>query len=144
MEKLSVSNRPELNLYKGYPLRILVIEDEPSWQAILSHCIRRSRPEEMNIRFVRTSKQALDLIYNERRFDLIISDHLIDGEMTGFELWLKCKAQFLNIPFIIVTAKNKADFNGFRLESDFQLPLIIQKPFDTKHFKAIMDLYLKR
>ena len=131
-------------IMRSYPHRILVIEDEPSWQAIISHCLRRTKLEEVSLRFVRTSKQALDLIHSERRFDLIICDHYIDGSMTGYELWEKCSNLYLNIPFIFVSGKKKSDFLRFQSEGSPKLPIVIEKPFEPHIFTAAVNLYLNR
>ena len=143
MENLAHKIAPENDQIRIFPIRILVVEDDPSWQAILSYSIRKSRPDEMNLRFVRNSKQAFDLIY-ERKFDLIICDHYLDGNLTGFELWTRLKSQNLDIPFIIVSGKRKHQFSKLQGDSTAGLPLIIEKPFDPERFTTILNLFLSR
>jgi DNA-binding NtrC family response regulator len=124
------------------PTRVLVIEDEPSWQAILSHSLRQCNGGNIQLRFVRSAKQALDVIYKERKFDLILSDHLLDGEVTGLDLWAKCRSQFLSQPFILISAKKRSTISSQLSNIDERVPLIIEKPFDLKHFKSIIEIYL--
>ncbi len=123
-------------------IKVLVIEDEPSWQAILSHVLRLNRHRKIELRFVKSAKQATDMNYKEHCFDLILSDHFIDGDTTGLELWSQLKETYGHIPFILITAPRVSTLRASQYGSSRLLSMKIQKPFDLKSFSSIVDLYL--
>lgn len=128
-------------ILKTFEPRVLVIEDDPYWQAIFSYSLKQCQKKNFQLRFVRSAKQALDAIYAEPNFSLIISDHLLDGGTTGLDLWKSYRDQFRNIPFILISAKRRAEL--LKAESYIKAPLILEKPFELKNFKATVEIYLK-
>lgn len=130
------------SIWRTHSCRILIIEDEPIWQAIISQNVKLVSGDQTQLRFVRNARQALDLLYHYPDFDLILADQRIEGEISGLEFWSICKSKFPQIPFIMVSGMRLDYFNRLQ-NKGVNLPYLINKPFDEKHFRKVLKIYLE-
>lgn len=108
------------------PKNVLLIEDEPYWQFIVGESIR-SFQNNVNVRCVRSVAQAEDvLMQTGEAYDLIISDHYLQGDQTGIDLWKKCQDHYENIPFLMISGLSENDFHAL-LEEELGTPLYLEK-----------------
>jgi DNA-binding response OmpR family regulator len=123
----------------GQGKKILLVEDEPQWQLIISQTLK-TLDKSITIRCVRSVKHAKQVLYNNSNFDLIISDLLLDGDDDGFSLWTECQKSLRRVPFLMISGMKNPDFTG--LVGTAEAPTLIAKPFDVKEMQRIVSLRL--
>lgn len=114
---------------------VLIIEDDPDLNQILVHVLE-SRGFEVSAAFL--GETALEL-YEEQKFDLVISDVLLPG-MDGVETLGKLKALQPNLKCIIITGYTSEDtpIRAIRLNVDDYL----FKPFSSSYLMKIVQRVL--
>ncbi|HYL81392.1 MAG TPA: sigma-54 dependent transcriptional regulator [Candidatus Acidoferrum sp.] len=81
------------------PLRILVVDDEPSQRELIGGFLRKQGHE---VLLARSGQEALSRV-RETRVDLVLSDFKMPG-MSGLDVQRAVKAVNPEIPFILMTA----------------------------------------
>lgn len=84
--------------------RILVVEDDLETRQLYQHALVKNG---YNVRAVANGVEALKVI-DEEYFDLMISDVMMPG-MSGYELSASLRESNINIPILMVTAKDAFD-----------------------------------
>ena len=84
--------------------RILVVEDDLETRQLYQHALVKNG---YNVRAVANGVEALKVI-DEEYFDLMISDVMMPG-MSGYELSASLREANINIPILMVTAKDAFD-----------------------------------
>lgn len=84
--------------------RILVVEDDLETRQLYQHALVKNG---YNVRAVANGIEALKVI-DEEYFDLMISDVMMPG-MSGYELSASLREANINIPILMVTAKDAFD-----------------------------------
>jgi DNA-binding response OmpR family regulator len=85
--------------------------------------------------------QALDLVKNDHRFDIVLLD-IILPDQSGFEVLQKLRQQDLSVPVLVLTGKGDREnlLQGFGLGADDY----IVKPFDPDEVAARVRAVLQR
>jgi DNA-binding response OmpR family regulator len=115
--------------------RILIVEDEPDALATLLSWLKNQRGWE--VRSAQSGKAALEL---SRTFkpDVLISDYLLQDEVTGVEVIAQVKAQAVHVICVLVTGVlKKALLHG--LDSIAGVP-ILTKPIDFRRLGQLISL----
>lgn len=100
--------------------RILLVEDDPFWQAVLRHNIR-SVSKNSEVDCVRSGAEAKNLLDDDDQdFGLIIADQFLDGDMTGYDLWDHCQKTGNDVPFLLTSGNS--DFCGELLQNIHFVP----------------------
>ena len=110
------------------PKRILAVDDEPSARVLIARVLQRAGYE---VTAVGSAEEALDLVGQGRRFDLLITDKNLP-RINGLELLRKMRQAFPNLPVVLITAApDAAAISGERLEA------YLAKPF--KNLNALEE-----
>ncbi len=119
------------------PQKILIVDDSPTNLLILQDCLK-----EYSCTTALSGKEALSLIQNEYKPDLVLLDIIMEG-MDGYDVCsvLKTNSETSNIPVIFITGKTDPEslVKGFGVGAiDF-----ITKPFNPKELKVRVSTQLK-
>ena len=82
---MNIENQLDLGTVLARPgtKRILVVEDEPHWQVLISRSLR-AVDKEIGIRCVGSAREAQLILYKDTKIDMVIVDyHLADDSTTG-------------------------------------------------------------
>ncbi len=91
------------------PKKILIVENEPIWQLIIQRTLQLTL-EGAEVHTCASVEQALEAIEGDLKFDLIIADHLLDGALTGLDLWdLLVSIQSVT-HFVLMSGIARSDF----------------------------------
>jgi DNA-binding NtrC family response regulator len=123
--------KPEIHARGERPLRILVVEDEPLIRLLVADCLR---DEGITVIEAATADEAWNILATELAVDLIFTDHRMPGTMTGLELAAKVKAQYPNLPVVMMSGA--CDGRGFSGKL-FQKPYPILEVVDELRQLAI-------
>jgi DNA-binding NtrC family response regulator len=117
--------------------RILVVDDEPQVAETLRDILVH---EGLQVEVAENGRQALDLLMNGHRFDLIITDMKMP-EMDGLELLRHVRQLKENLPVIVLTGYATVE-NGLEAirEGVFNY---ISKPFSVRLLMNIVHEALK-
>ena len=119
--------------------KILLVEDDLHWQMVMSRVLK-SLDENIVIRCVRNAKQAHEALANSPNYDLIIADHFIDGEVTGFDFWKECRTRHHRIPFVMISSMTESEF--VKLTKQAGHPIFVSKPFEVEDLKSLLTWQL--
>ncbi len=119
---LETSTAPE------HPATILVAEDEVAVRSLLINCLRDRGHRVLP---AATGPEAVEIWESQKEgIDLLISDMVMPGGMTGYELACKCRADRPNLPVLIVSGYS-ADTNFIRPPGEPDIRYL-PKPFDPQ------------
>lgn len=113
----------------GYPMKIMIIDDEKFLIDSLSRYLSKSISSE--IKCVDSADEALDLVHKEK-FDLVICDLNISDQVDG-ELIRKIYEKVPSQKFIIISAQEIPDH--LKAESDLKIFAYFEKPFNISDFE---------
>jgi CheY-like chemotaxis protein len=131
----------EKSLSRPHLKRILLVEDDPFWQTLISRSLLSSDTSDNNIefRFVRSAKQAeAEIFEHDSAFDLIIADQFLYGGSTGLDLWRKCQISQSEIPFVLLSGLSKGEFSKL-VKHDSEPPLFLEKSADISKLRRIFN-----
>lgn len=89
----------EVTGQRGYPFRILIVDDEPWIQDVFRDFCEII--DALEVKIASNGADALQLV-KDNKFDLVTLD-LIMPEMSGLEVLSKIKSMTPNLPVIIIT-----------------------------------------
>lgn len=117
--------------------RILMVEDEPGLQLIVSDLLEA---EGYSVEVASDGRSGLRKA-TEERFDLLILDVMLPG-MNGFEICHAMRQQGFDGAILMLTARTQVDdrVEGLRIGADDYLI----KPFDPKELLARVSALLRR
>ena len=117
--------------------RLLLVEDEPSLALLLADRLER---EGYAVTIVDNGTVAIATAVNAP-FDVIVLDVMIPGR-NGFEVCQELRAQGINIPILMLTARGEVRdrVEGLKTGADDYLT----KPFDTTELLARIEALLRR
>jgi signal transduction histidine kinase len=122
----------------GGSARILVVDDEP----MILNALRRTLEPEHRVSLHTSGREALELINQGQRFDIILCD-LMMPEMTGIELHEQLNATIAEQAQRMVFLTGGAFTNAAREFLDKVPNRRVEKPFDTRQLRALIrDLLL--
>ncbi len=129
---LSLQNPLEIHS-ENKIFEVLVIEDDLAWQRIIAAYLKVVQ-KNMNICFVQSGEHAMRNL-EKKIYDLIISDFLLEGQMTGLEVWKACQEIQPQAQFLLTSG---FDFCDMSISS--QMPIeLASKPFDHLKMKKILS-----
>src|SRR5690349_16675866 len=65
---------------------ILLVEDDEESEMLVQYALK-SFDSNINLVWVKSAEEAEKILKKSDNFDLIILDHYLEGEKTGFDLW---------------------------------------------------------
>jgi len=89
----------EVTVQRGYPFRILIVDDEPWIQDVFR--VFCDVTDALEVKIASNGAEAVQLV-KDNNFDLVTLD-LIMPEMSGMEVLSKIKSMTPNLPVIIIT-----------------------------------------
>jgi two-component system phosphate regulon response regulator PhoB len=120
--------------------KILLVEDESSIIELIKYNLLKS---DFLVDVAEDGEQAVDLIFSDKKYDLIIIDWMLP-EISGIELCRRIRKNkdTKNIPLIMLTARGEEEdrLRGFEAEVDDYMT----KPFSIKELVARIRAVLKR
>jgi DNA-binding response OmpR family regulator len=120
-------------------IKILVIEDNPPMQLVLSHHLKNI----FHIHMVNDGVEAMSYLHGGNMVDLIISD-LNTPRMNGYELieQLRVSGFFSAIPIIVLSGEDSTETKIKCLEAGADDYLV--KPFNPRELMARINALLRR
>lgn len=120
--------------------RILVVDDEPVNVHIIRNILSR---EGYSLTTVYSGREALDLLQNGHKFDLVLLDVMMP-QLSGLDVCSKIRQIYTltQLPILLLTAKDMTEdlVDGFNVGANDYLP----KPFNIKELtarvKTLLDL----
>lgn len=107
-------------------MRILYAEDNEEIREILTLRFKSLTKGEVIV--CESGQEAIGVLEGGVNVDLIISDHFMDGG-TGLDLYLFCRRQQINVPFILMSGAKDVQELGFgTFLEDNPLNAIVPKP----------------
>jgi CheY-like chemotaxis protein len=97
--------------------------------------------------YVTSGEAAMDLIRQRakfrpaRPFDLVMTDIFLEGESTGFDVWLECQELYPEMPFV-VTSYLSFDKYFSVLRGVNKCPVYLPKPLTVRGCQSIFETYL--
>jgi len=88
---------------------VLIVEDEPLWQAIIERSLRCIHPG-VSVITASDAEKAIEQLESGTTFDLVISDQRLDGPRTGLDLWDHLLENKTVMPFILVSSADREAF----------------------------------
>lgn len=119
------------------PANILIIEDDPAiLRVVKDNFVTRG----YRVRTARNGEEGLDAALNDRP-DLIILDIMLP-KINGFEICRAVRAEKLEMPILMLTAKGQEEdiVRGLELGADDY----ITKPFSVRELMARAQAFLRR
>ena len=107
---------------------ILIVEDDRFYKSTFSRMLH-SIDRDVDLTWLKSAENAI-VALQMKHFDLIISDHILDGDKTGYDLWSHCKKEEIRTPFLLISA------NDLRLQGT---PRFLKKPFSIDQCKLALQ-----
>ncbi|MFA6601024.1 MAG: GGDEF domain-containing response regulator [Candidatus Omnitrophota bacterium] len=85
------------------PIRTLLIEDSADYANVVQIYFRQHKAPVFNVVWAKTLKEGLDLLAQEPRFDIVLTD-LYLPDSAGYETFSAIQQQFPGIPVVVITA----------------------------------------
>lgn len=120
-------------------MTILFIDDEPSWLNAITHLLRH---ESLTVITAASGEDAISQL-EKKKPDLILSDVRMPV-MNGFELYEKVKENptLATIPFFFMSSID--DYDAKAVARELGATGYIEKPYDTREIKTVVDKLLER
>jgi DNA-binding NtrC family response regulator len=136
-----------LQLVKA-PRSLLVIEDDLSLIQFID-AILEDQYRDLEWVYVNSGEAALELI--ERRgkrdgrapYSLVMTDIFLEGESTGFDVWLDCQKLYPDMPFAI-TSYISFDRYFSILRGVRNCPVYLPKPLTVGRCQALFEEYFTK
>lgn len=130
------------------PRSLLVIEDDLSLIQFID-VILEDQYGDLEWEYVTSGEAAMELI--ERRgkrshghspYSLVMTDIFLEGEATGFDVWLDCQKLYPDMPFAI-TSYISFDRYFSILRGVKNCPVYLPKPLTVERCQALFEEYFK-
>jgi CheY-like chemotaxis protein len=132
--------RASNDLFLALP-RVLVVEDDPFFRVVFHKIFRRLNP---NIEFMGAADlQSAIALLKTQRVDMVVADHLLNGEGTGFDLWRHCQAALPNLPFLLTSGLAAVEIERLS-EMEKVHPMFLSKPFSMLHCQQLLSAMLSQ
>jgi PAS domain S-box-containing protein len=133
----ATTDEPELVRPTGASKRILVVEDNP---AVRDIAIERLQKLGYLIESTESGPAAIKLLEGEAEFDLVFSDIMMAGGMTGYDLALWISANMPKIK-VLLTSGYSEEFVTRTKKGGQQFP-VLQKPYAINDLaKALQEVF---
>ncbi|MGE0528535.1 MAG: hypothetical protein AB7G93_12380 [Bdellovibrionales bacterium] len=127
------------------PKSLLVIEDDLSLIQFIDTVLDDMRPG-LEWEYVTTGEQAIELIRRrgelrgEAPYSLVITDIFLEGEMTGFDVWLDCQQLYPEMPFVITSCLTFDRYFSI-LRGVNNCPVYLPKPLTVGRCQSVIQEY---
>lgn len=118
--------------HNDHPIRILILDDEPS---VLNALRRSLRKEGYSLFLTTEADDALRIIHDER-IDIVVSDHLMP-HMTGTQFFALSARLHPHVVRVMLTGQADVDV-AIRAINDGHVHRFLTKPWDDAQLKMIM------
>ncbi|MGE3683917.1 MAG: response regulator [Bdellovibrionales bacterium] len=82
---------------------VLIVDDDPFWQEVIRLEVERALGS-CSVTMVTNVDQASRLLH-QNTYDLVVADHFLEGEKTGYDLWQLCQAEGVGVPFLLTSGQ---------------------------------------
>lgn len=131
------SKKKNINTFIANDKRILIVDDDA---LNIKVATRLLKPYEVNIESVKSGKECIELLQNDKNFDLILLDQMMP-EMSGTETLRKLKDENINIKTVMLTADAMVGKKELYLKAGFDDYL--SKPINTEELNRVLERFLK-
>ncbi|MCM2279903.1 MAG: response regulator [Oligoflexia bacterium] len=121
---------------------ILVLEDELELQSPLSNILAKIYPA-AKISCLTTGEEALKSLRQTHGFELVLSDIILPGNVTGIDFWKACQEKFPGTPFCFMSGLPR-EFYLSMFPDSHPLPGFIAKPFSSRELLDVLTEHLVR
>ncbi len=125
---------------------LLVIEDDLSMIHLFDAILDRWDGA-LTRDFVASGEEAIELLKNraslcgETPYSLILADVFLEGELTGFDVWLECQQLYPKVPFVLTSFMPHRKCLSV-LQGAQQFPIYLPKPINIDRCLSIFKEYL--
>lgn len=120
--------------------KVLIVEDDPVWQAMLRQSIKSRHPG-TEVQAVSSVKKARQIIRSSGDLDFVIADFCLEGKETGLDLWKECESKHRHIPFLLVSGMSEESLSpGFTAGRN--RPIYLSKALDIRDLRANLAIAL--
>lgn len=125
---------------------LLVIEDDLSLIELIDTILAAHKSEDLEWEYVTSGEAALELIRRRGKFcggdpySLVITDIFLEGEATGFDVWLESQELYPNMPFVITSSLTTDRYLSI-LQGANNCPQYLPKPLTASRCQAIIEEY---
>lgn len=128
------------------PKSLLVIEDDLSMIQLIDVILDEMRPG-VEWEYVTSGEESLELIRRRGGFrggcpySLVVADIFLDGDMTGFDVWMECRRMYPQMPFVIMSCLSYDRYFSI-LQGMNNCPVYLPKPLTVARCASIFKEYL--
>ncbi|NJL25830.1 MAG: hypothetical protein HC902_12080 [Calothrix sp. SM1_5_4] len=125
---------------------LLVIEDDLSLIQFMDLIVDSVRPG-LQWEYVTSGEEALELIRRRGRahggapYDLVITDIFLEGDATGFDVWMDCQELYPEMPFVIMSCLSFDRYFSI-LRGAKNCPAYLPKPLTVGRCRSLFEEYL--
>jgi DNA-binding NtrC family response regulator len=136
--------KDRLSLVKT-PKSLLVIEDDLSLIQFIDTVLDDMKPG-LEWDYVTTGEEAVELIRRRGKlrgqapYSLVISDIFLEGEMSGFDVWLDSMQMYPNMPFVITSCLSFDRYFSI-LKGVANTPVFLPKPLTVSRCQSVFEEY---
>jgi len=129
------------------PKSLLVIEDDLSMIQFIDTVLDDMKPG-LDWDYVTTGEEAIEKICRRGRgkmdspYSLVITDIFLEGEMTGFDVWLDAMQLFPRMPFVITSSLSFDRYFSI-LRGVTNTPVYLPKPLTVTRCQSVFEEYFK-
>ena len=127
------------------PKSLLVIEDDLSLIQFIDTVLDDMKPG-LEWEYVTSGEEAISLIRRRGKFrgdcpySLVMTDIFLEGEMTGFDVWLDAMQMYPKLPFIITSCLSFDRYFSI-LRGVNNCPVYLPKPLTVSRCQSVFDEY---
>ncbi len=115
-------------------LKVLLVEDEP---LVRDHLTMQLNKLDFLVETAATGAEALAKFDSEFSADLVISDIIMPGGISGYDLAARMRRRDQRLPIILMTGYTNPKITRQLREFDAAIPLV-QKPFSLRELTAVI------
>lgn len=116
--------------------KILVVEDDLALKPILER-ICRAVDEECELKWVMSAVNAMTEL-RKSTFDLVIVDHLLEGDGTGMDVWRHCRKCYPNLPVLVMSGESREKLQRYSGVANPEFAYL-EKPIQVTQCKRILE-----
>jgi CheY-like chemotaxis protein len=120
--------------------RILLVEDDPIWQAMLRQSIKSKNPN-TEILAVSSVQKARGIIKTSATIDFVISDFSLEGAENGLDLWREFESSNRRAPFLLISGTSEEQLAATNALGANR-PIFFSKARDIRNLRANLAIAL--
>ena len=124
---------------------LLLIEDDLSMIEFVDMVLEQTRPD-LDWEYVTSGEEAVKLIRRrgairgDDPYSLVITDIFLEGEMTGFDVWLESMQMYPKMPFVITSSLTFDRYFSI-LRGVANTPVYLPKPLTVGRCQSVFAEY---